>query len=208
MNAQRWLALGIFALVVLCIATSNLWLARLRGNDEQTTPTPSPQPTLATGTEEATPPPGAPTREPTATPNPIIAELIALATQPLGVGDEPFIIMAGDFTTIDIMHQAQGTASIYQMGDVQRILRLDPFTVSNGPDLHVILSQHAQPRTSAEALLPDYVDLGILRSITGAQNYPIPDNTDLTRYRSVVIYSMSLNMVYSTATLTEVRGQR
>ena len=208
MNAQRWLALGILALIVACIATSNLWLARLQGAKEEATPAPSPRPTSFTQAEETELPPGAPTREPTATPNPIVAELIALATQPLGVGDEPFIIMAGDFTTIDVMHQAQGTASIYQLGDVQRVLRLDPFTVSNGPDLHVILSQHTQPRTSAEALLPAYVDLGVLRSVSGAQNYPIPDDTDLSRYRSVVIYSMSLNMVYSTATLTEVRGQR
>ncbi|HEC22139.1 MAG TPA: hypothetical protein ENI95_04385 [Chloroflexi bacterium] len=210
MNTQRWLALGILILLVACIATSNLWLGSLRGEEEPTpTPTEAAEehaPEGEAGDEEAgTPLPLTPTPEPTA--NPIVEELMAAAqVEALGVGDEVFIILAGDFTTIDALHRAEGTASVYQLGD-KLVLRLEPFTVTSGPDLHVILSQHEMPRTSAEALLPTHVDLGLLQSTSGSQNYNIPDDVDLADYKSVVIYSTSLNIVYSSATLTQVRGQ-
>lgn len=124
----------------------------------------------------------------------------------LAVGDAPVIILGGEFTTIDELHSARGTASIYRLGDTKRVLRLDPFEVTRGPDLHVLLSQSAQPRTSADALLPAFVDLGLLKSFSGAQNYDISEGTPLNRYLSVVVYSMSLSLVYSSAPLLQVRG--
>lgn len=205
MNAQRWLALGLVVLIVVCIATSNIWLTPLLERSEETPVTPTPQGTSGTE-EDGTPFPLTPT--PTPTLDPAIADIMAdLGMEQMGVGIDPHIIMAGNFTTIDAMHRAEGMVSIYRFSETQRVLRLDPFSVTTGPDLHVLLSEHKAPRTSAEALLPTYVDLGILRSASGAQNYEIPTETDLSRYHSVVIYSMSLNIVYSTATLSEVRGR-
>ncbi len=207
-NTQRWLVLGMLALVVLCIVASNLWLAPLAKKDDEATPT-SPTGTSEGVLQTDTPPPGS-TDIPGggATLNPVIAELLSdMEIASLPVGDEPFIIQAGDFTVIDAMHHAEGTASIYQIGDTRRVLRLDPFTVTSGPDLHVLLSRHNSPRTSAEALLPTYIDLGLLKNITGAQNYEIPNEIDLGKYKSVVIYSVSFNFIYSTATLEQVRGQ-
>lgn len=205
MNAQRWLALGLVVLLGVCIATSNVWLTPLLERGEEATITPTPQEAVITE-GEGTATPLAPT--PTPTLDPAIADIMAdLGMEQIGVGIDPHIIMAGNFTTIDAMHRAEGTASIYRFSETQRVLRLDPFNVTTGPDLRVILSEHEAPRTSAEALLPTYVDLGPLQSPHGAQNYEIPPETDLSHYRSVVIYSMSLNIVYSTATLSEVRGR-
>ena len=205
MNAQRWLALAFVALIAVCIATNNLWLTPLLERGEETPSSPTPQKTPST--EEGSTPLPLPST-PTPTLDPAIADIMTdLGMEQMGVGIDPHIIMAGNFTTIDAMHRAEGTVSIYRFSETQRVLRLDPFSVTTGPDLHVLLSEHKAPRTSAEALLPTYVDLGILQSTSGAQNYEIPTETDLGRYRSVVIYSMSLNIVYSTATLNEVRGR-
>ena len=208
MNAQRWIAVGMVALLVLCLASSGVWLPFFA---EDVTPTPTATLfAVATTEREETPMPTLPfgvtiTVQPTL--DPVVVELMReTGLESLGVGDEPFITMAGDFTVIDPMHRAEGTASIYQIGDVKRALRLDPFTVANGPDLHVILSQHPEPRTSAETLLPSHVDLGPLKGITGAQNYDIPDGVSMSMHKSVVIYSLSLNLVFSTATLEQVRG--
>ncbi len=217
MNTQRWIAVGFVALVALCIVGSNLWLAPLlEGREEGLTPTP--EPGTAVDEEEAEPasdevegtPPAA--LEPSLTPQPtmgpdVAAILADLEVEELGPGIDPFITRAGDFTTIDPMHRAEGHAAIYQISETQRALRLEPFTVTAGPDLRVILSPHEAPRTSAETLLPQYLDLGPLQSTEGAQNYAIPEGENIDQYRSVVIYSMSLNIVYSTATLADVRGQ-
>lgn len=210
MNAQRWLAVGLLALLLLCAVTSNVWMPYLRDDDE---PTPTPPPAgavVAPGLVGVTVTPsatfvGEPTVQPTL--DPVVVELMRVTgIEMLGVGDEPYVIMAGDFTVIDTMHRAEGTASIYQIGEAKRALRLDPFTVTSGPDLHVLLSQHPEPRTSAEALLPVHIDLGSLKVRSGAQNYDIPEGVPVSTYKSVVIYSMSLNLVFSTATLEQVRG--
>jgi hypothetical protein len=207
-NTQRWIALGLLVLLGICLASSNVWIPLLHKEDEAT-PTP-PATSEATGeadvTETATPLYGV-TVTVIPTLDPVVVELMReTGLEKLGVGDEPYVTMAGDFSVIDSMHRAVGTASIYQIGDVKRALRLDPFSVTSGPDLHVLLSQHAEPRTSAEALLPANIDLGALKGLSGAQNYDIPDGTSLQTYKSVVIYSMSLNLVFSTATLEQVRG--
>ena len=54
------------------------------------------------------------------------------------------LIAAGQFTGADSFHQGAGNASIYQQGD-QRVLRFEDFSVTNGPDLHVILTENPAP---------------------------------------------------------------
>ncbi len=211
MNSQRWIALGgVVALIGLCIAVRGLWHARTSRGEGSSQPiaeedaTPESGASGTNATQEST---SVPMGEATATLNPIVEEMMeALGEESTAIRNVPFVILAGDFTTIDAMHQAQGTASIYQAGEARYILRLDPLSVTNGPDLHVMLSPHQMPRTSTEALT-GALDLGPLASNTAAQNFDIPAGTDLARYRSVVIYSLSLNVVYTTAELQTVRGQ-
>src|SRR5215472_12237289 len=38
-----------------------------------------------------------------------------------------------------ILHPTEGTATIFQMGDGTRVLRLTSFRTSNGPDVHVYM---------------------------------------------------------------------
>lgn len=214
MNAQRWIALGAVVLIVACIASSNIWLTPLMAGDaedEDATLT-AEAAADAEGEEaegEVTPTLESnaltPTPEPTLDPD-VAAILEDLEMAELDVGIDPFVTRTGNFTTTDPAYQAEGSASIYQLSEAQRVLRLENFNITAGPDLRVILSQHEAPRTSAETLLPSYLDLGALKGTTGAQNYEIPEGEALDDYQSVVIYSMSLNVVYGTATLSDVRG--
>ncbi len=210
MNAQRWLAVASAVVLVVIVATTSLWLPLIQRKKDRSTPTPNTNDfVLEPETPDAATPAIVATRALGVRPtlDPVVAGLMAeTGLKTLAVGDDPYIVMAGDFTLIDDLHRAEGTASIYKIGDKTYALRLDPFTVTPGPDLHVLLSLNAEPRTSADALLPSHMDLGPLKSASGPQNYDIPDQATMTRFKSVVIYSISLNLVYSTATLTQVRG--
>jgi hypothetical protein len=204
MNLQRWIALGMLAVVIACAATSNLWMARFQDDDEQT-PTPDATGTasvLSEGTSEID-------IEVSGTVTPTLNPAVAAIMEEIGMtgatSNQPFVVYAGDFTSIDQMYQGVGVASIYQVGDNRFVLRLDPISVTTGPDLHVLLAKLPAPRTSTEATAGS-LDLGALASPTAAQNFEIPEGTDLGPYKSVVIYSRSLNIVYSTAELTEIRG--
>jgi len=111
------------------------------------------------------------------------------------------IVARGTFTNGDSIHKGEGTATVYRVGQ-DSVLRLDPFKVTNGPALHVYLSGHASPRNSAELHEAGALDLGKLRGNIGAQNYPIPAGTDLSKYRSAVIYCQMFHVVFSTAELS------
>lgn len=201
--------MAMLAILVVIIATSGVWLPLIK-NRKSSHPTPTPQATVPTATPEPTQGfmpivRGTQTVMPTLDPM-VIGLMQETGLKALGVGQNPVIILGGEFTVVDDLHRASGTASVYKLGDKNRVLRLDPFEVTNGPDLRVFLSQSAEPRTSADALLPTYISLGNLKNAAGAQNYDIPIGVNLDLYKSVVIYSKSLNLVFSSAPLEQVRG--
>jgi len=119
------------------------------------------------------------------------------------VVDEAAVVGAGElrgtFGGADDFHQGSGTAVIVRTG-AQRILRFEEFRVTNGPDLYVYLAEHAQPR-SRQDVAQGYLSLGKLKGNVGAQNYEIPPETDLAKYRSVVIYCQPFHVVFATAAL-------
>jgi hypothetical protein len=145
-----------------------------------------------------------------ATQNPTMAATMAAAAatsvavpeeeQAMPEMTDPVIASNGSFIRIDAIHGAQGTATIYQLPDGDRVLRFEEFRSTNGPDLHVLLSADPDPRTQ-EALGEDYVELGPLKGNVGNQNYDIPAEVDLSLYQSVVIYCLPFQVVFSTATL-------
>ena len=105
-------------------------------------------------------------------------------------------VLSGQFTDADAAHKGSGTATIYQQNETL-ILRLQEFSVTNGPDLHVYLSTSTNPTDD----IGDYIDLGELKGNIGDQNYDIPDGTDLSQYQSIIIYCEPFHVVFSTATL-------
>lgn len=118
--------------------------------------------------------------------------------EPMPEGEEPTVLRQGQFVDADSFHQGSGTATLYQLADSSIVLRLDNFMVTNGPDLHVLLAEGTSPADRDQ--LGEYVDLGSLKGNVGNQNYDVPEDLDLTRYQSVVIYCVPFHVVFSTAT--------
>ena len=113
---------------------------------------------------------------------------------------EPMAVVQGQFMDADGFHKGSGSAAIFQLPDGNYILRFDNFEVTNGPDLHVLLAAHPNPTTSDE-LHENYIDLGSLKGNIGSQNYEIPAGTDISQFKSVVIYCMPFHVFFSNATL-------
>ncbi len=113
---------------------------------------------------------------------------------------EPTAVLQGAFVGADSFHQGSGSATIFELPDGGRVLRLEDFSVTNGPDLHVFLAEGAAPTSQDD--LGEHLDLGELKGNIGNQNYEIPAGVDLSRYGSVVIYCVPFHVVFSTATLS------
>lgn len=108
-------------------------------------------------------------------------------------------LVRGTFTDADSFHKGSGLARVVRDG-AERVLRLEEFRVTNGPDLYVYLAAHPQPRSRGD-VDEGFVNLGRLKGNIGAQSYSIPAGVDLARYRSGVIYCRAFHVVFSTATL-------
>ncbi len=115
--------------------------------------------------------------------------------------DEPTVLHSGSFITIDAIHSAEGTATIYELPDGRRVLRFEDFRSANGPDLHVYLSS-AVPKSTFAGLGDETIHLGSLKGNVGSQNYDIPADADLSQYQSVVIYCAPFRVIFSSAELS------
>ncbi len=100
-------------------------------------------------------------------------------------------------------HQTSGRATIYKGPDGKQYLRLTDFTTSNGPDVHVLLARSDDQGLQQEIVKGnlDSVELGSLKGNQGDQNYDLPATTDLTKYRSAVIYCERFHAIFGLARL-------
>jgi hypothetical protein len=103
----------------------------------------------------------------------------------------------GTFRAID--HDAAGKALLLEV-DGAHFLRFENFEVENGPDLRVYLS--SAPASGDDSTFDDdFIDLGGLKGNIGNQNYRLPDDADLDRYRSAVVWCRRFSVGFAVADL-------
>jgi len=111
----------------------------------------------------------------------------------------PVDLATGSFVSRN-RYTVTGTATTYQLTDGQRILRLQDFESTNGPDLYVYLTVAGAGDDDA-ALAADFIDLGVLSGNIGNQNYVIPAEVDLALYDTVVIWCRRFTTSFGVADL-------
>ena len=122
-------------------------------------------------------PPGSPTAPPTSAATPFAATTVA----------------SGDFHGTDDFHFGNGTASIVEVQPGRYHLRLDDFSVRNGPDLFVYLSP------DADGYAEDALELGKLKATDGSFGYDLPDGVDPARFRSALIWCKQFSHLFAVA---------
>ncbi len=126
----------------------------------------------------------------------------APATAGSSLAAGPAVLARGDFITHE--HDTTGTALVLRLADGSRVLRLADLDTSNGPDLHVWLSDapvKAGPAGWRVFDDGDHVELGKLKGNKGSQNYVLPASVDLEQLRSVTIWCDRFNVSFGAAAL-------
>ena len=207
MNTQRWLTVTIIAIIV-ALAFASRFLPDTQDDDSSGQSFPSAIPTLPSddASEAVITDQAQATDEAIIIPTPLTLrdnmsdEMAAMQETPdLPTG--PFILKIGEFIEFDAMHGGSGSATIYQEPEGNRFLRLESFSVTDGPDLRVILATHPAPRTVSELTSGQLIDLGALQSSQGTHEYAIPLEINLELFDSIVIYSRQFEIIFSVATL-------
>ena len=118
-----------------------------------------------------------PSAPPTTTPTPFAASTVA----------------KGEFEGTDEFHFGRGTASLIEIEPGRYHLRLDDFSVRNGPDLYVYLS------TARADYARDALELGRLKATDGSFGYDVPAGTDIDRFRSAIIWCKQFSHLFAVA---------
>jgi hypothetical protein len=108
---------------------------------------------------------------------------------------EPAVVTRGEFVGSDDFHFGEGQALLIESQPGQYLLRFENFSVRNGPDLFVYLSP------SEDGFHPEAVNLGELKGTDGAFNYAIPAGTDVSRFRSAIVWCRQFEVLFATAEL-------
>jgi hypothetical protein len=108
---------------------------------------------------------------------------------------EAKVLQSGDFVGADDFHFGRGDALLIQTGPSSYVLRFENFSVRNGPDLYVYLSEDAAGKDVQEPL-----NLGKLKATDGAFNYDVPPEVDISRVRSAVVWCRQFSTLFATAT--------
>jgi hypothetical protein len=119
----------------------------------------------------------------------------ALSRKTVAPKDE--VLATGEFE--DAEHGTNGTAKVIELGDGRRFVRLERLATSDGPDLHVWVTDQRSGGPWGSYDDGRYLALGELKATHGSQNYEIPDDADLSDLTSVVIWCDRFNVAFGTA---------
>jgi hypothetical protein len=124
----------------------------------------------------------------------------AAQTSPSGGDEATALLLSGEFKSI--AHETKGSASIYRLTDGKLALRLADFSTSNGPDVRVYLVAAPDASDDETVKKAGFVELGKLKGTDGNQNYDVPADLDLSKYRAVTIWCRRFSVNFGTAPLT------
>jgi hypothetical protein len=120
------------------------------------------------------------------------AALAAPASMPVKIAEGSFHGVA---------HETKGTASIYQLPEGKKVLRFTDFATSNGPDVQVYLVAAPDAKDNETVTKAGSIHIGALKGNMGDQNYELPIDVDLNKYRSVTVWCRRFGVNFATAPL-------
>ncbi|WP_280473712.1 DM13 domain-containing protein [Nocardia asiatica] len=129
----------------------------------------------------------------------------APAPGPGDTAQQPRAIAEGTFVSHE--HATTGTVVLLRMPDGSTVLRLRDLDTSDGPDLHVWLTDAPVLEGRDGWFVFDdgaHTDLGKLKGNHGNQNYAVPADADLAQLTSVAIWCDRFNVSFGAAELRPV----
>lgn len=107
--------------------------------------------------------------------------------------------MLAKATFEDAEHTTSGSVRVLELADGARFVRVEGLATSDGPDLHVWLSDRPSGGDWGSYDDGRWVALGELKATHGDHNYAIPASANIAGMRSVVIWCDRFDVAFGTA---------
>ena len=104
----------------------------------------------------------------------------------------------GEFKGTDDFHFGRGTARLREVEPGRWVVRLEDFSVRNGPDLYVVLSP------DRNGYRDDAIEVGRLKATDGSFNMRVPEGADVSKVESVLIWCKQFSHLFAVAPLAAV----
>lgn len=108
----------------------------------------------------------------------------------------PQALPSGELGFVDSIHNGKGKVLLLRTADGV-VLRFEDVAITNAPDIHVYLS----PETGGKWTEATSLYLGALKATNGSFNYAVPAGSDLSRYKSVVVWCRQFSVLITWADL-------
>lgn len=133
-----------------------------------------------------------------------MAEAPSPATTPAAPTPEPTPVLPrlthqGEFHGADDFHFGRGNALLIETEPGVYTLRVEEFSVRNGPDLFVYLSPTADGEDAGA------LNLGDLKATDGAFNYEIPTGTDISAFKYAIVWCRQFETLFASAELSALQ---
>ena len=115
-------------------------------------------------------------------------------------GSVPQTLASGAFHSV--VHPTEGMATVYGLGNGNRVLRLTNLKTTNGPNVHVYMVAADDAKDNASVRRAGFIDLGHIKGNVGDQNYTLGQNVDLAKYRAVSLWCQRFSLNFGAAPLT------
>lgn len=122
--------------------------------------------------------------------------------QPAQEAQQPTVISHSGSLWVKASNKVEGLYTIERRNDGTYVVLGSDFKTKSGPDLKLVLSPLAADKVKGKTALNGSLNLGLLKSNTGKQAFRVPEGTDLTRYRSVLIHCEQYTKLWSAAPLS------
>jgi hypothetical protein len=142
------------------------------------------------------------TGTPTATPGSGLEPEPAQTSPAAEANADPVVLASGSFISHE--YSTTGTVVVLQLPSGERVLRMEDLDTSNGPDLHVWITDAPVIEGLAGWKVFDdgkYVSLGKLKGNKGSQNYDLPDSVNLDELTSISIWCKRFSVSFGAAEL-------
>ncbi len=93
-------------------------------------------------------------------------------------------------------YRIKGTWSLEQRDGKTFVKFSDDFKTKNGPDLKVFLSPKSADDVTGKTAVDGSINLGVLKSNKGTQEYEIPAGTDLNQFGTVLIHCEAYSVLW------------
>lgn len=136
---------------------------------------------------------------------PVVVDAPAAPTATTSAAPQNVLVATGTIITHE--HDSSGTVRLVRLASGQVQLVLENLATSDGPDLHVWLTDQAVlPGRDGWFVFDDgrYLELGPLKANRGNQVYDVPAGTDLAGLTSVTIWCKRFAVSFAAAALNPV----